>query len=436
MRILISAHDFSPNPSPQSLRITQLATELANGGFEIDVLTRTVGAGMQVQPEPIGVQVHRAAPGWLEAALDAVSTRLRRRTGRARDASEDERAAGSAKTAALLNWKGRWVLRLRAVVDAAVFPDGRSRWITHALREGRRLLLQRRPQVIIGSHEPAAGLMVALTLSRESGVPLVSELGDPVLTAYTPKRWMQRSFALERRVCRESAALIVTSEATAELLRQRHGEDIAPITVIPQGFPVAAVSAPVRTAFGNGLALVYTGRFYPFRDPAPLFEAVLATPGATLTVAGPGIPPKFAALFAQHPEQLRYVGNKAHAAAVELQQQADVLVSIGNAGMTQIPGKLLEYLGSGRPVLHLQPDQADAAAAIIRKEQCGFLVAPQAGQLDELLRDLVQRKQQGRLEAGLRLGAETFAEYRWDRLAARLAEVCRAAAAAGTRHRD
>lgn len=434
MRILISAHDFQPNPSPQSLRTTQLAKELANSGFEIDVLTRTVGAGMPIQLDPAGVQVHRAAPGWLESMLDAVSAHLRRPVDRPRNASCGKGAEVDSKSLASLNWKGRGVRHLRSMMDVAVFPDGRSRWIGDALREGRRLLLQRRPQVIIGSHEPAAGLMVGLTLSRESGLPLVSELGDPVLTAYTPKRWIQRSFALERRVCRESAALIVTSEATAGLLRQRHGEDIAPITVIPQGFPIAAVSAPVRTASGNGLALVYTGRFYPFRDPAPLFEAVLATPGTTLTVAGPGIPSTFSALFTQHPGQLRFVGNKAHAAAVELQQQADVLVSIGNAGMTQIPGKLLEYLGSGRPVLHLQPDQADAAAAIIRKEQCGFLVAPQAGQIAELLRDLVQRKQQGQLEAGLRLGAETFAEYRWDRLAARFAEVCRAAAA-GDRHR-
>jgi len=51
MRILVCAHDFAPNPSPQSLRITQLVAELASAGSEIDVLTRTVGAGMPVQPE-------------------------------------------------------------------------------------------------------------------------------------------------------------------------------------------------------------------------------------------------------------------------------------------------------------------------------------------------------------------------------------------------
>ncbi|HIE5094672.1 glycosyltransferase [Stenotrophomonas maltophilia] len=427
MRILVCAHDFAPNPSPQSLRITQLVAELASAGSEIDVLTRTVGAGMPVQPDPAGVHVHRAAPGWLESALDALSARLRRRAHGAQEGARAAPAQEAPKPVASLNWKGRGVRRLRALMDAAVFPDGRSRWINDALREGRQLLRHRRPQVIIGSHEPAAGLMVALTLSRESGLPLVAELGDPVLTAYTPKRWIRRSLALERRVCRESAALIVTSDATAELLRQRHGNDIAPITVIAQGFPAAAAPVAARTASGEGLALVYTGRFYPFRDPAPLFEAVLATPGSTLTVAGPEIPAVHAALFAQHPGQLRFVGNLPHAAAVELQQQADVLVSIGNAGMTQIPGKLLEYLGSGRPVLHLQPDEADAAAAIIGREHCGFLVAPDAPAIATLLRDLIERKRAGRLEAGLRLGAGTFAEYRWDRLAARLAEACRAA---------
>ncbi|MHC1672811.1 glycosyltransferase [Stenotrophomonas maltophilia] len=438
MRILICAHDFQPNPSPQSLRVTQLASGLASLGHDVHVLTRTRGAGMPQIEDPPGLQVHRASPQGVEALIDAVSRILRRLRRRKSDAGASPSSQTASSTApmtgtATLNRKGRAIARLRSILDARIFPDGRSRWIGGAVRHGRKLLSDWSPQVIIGSHEPAAGLLVASMLSRESAIPFVAELGDPVLTSYTPERWRAASLALERQVCHEAGAIVVTSEATAALLQERHGPRIAPLSVIPQGFPVADGPMPDVARSASGLRLVYTGRFYPFRDPMPLVHAVLASPGCTLTIAGPGLPPELASACAAHPQVLRFAGSLDHSQAIELQRGADALVNIGNAGMTQIPGKLLEYLGSGRPVLHLQPDATDPAAAIIRGERCGFLAANEVAAISALLQELLQRKQNGQLDAGLRLGPDAFAEYRWDRLAERLAIVCRDAAMVGQR---
>lgn len=436
MRILVCAHDFQPNPSPQSLRVTQLASGLASLGHDVQVLTRTRGAGMAKMEDPPGLQVHRTSPQGIEALIDAAShqlSRLRRRGAGAAMRPSLERTSATAPATGALNWKGRAIAWLRSILDARIFPDGRSRWIGGAVRHGRTLLSAWSPHVIVGSHEPAAGLLVASTLSRESGIPFVAELGDPVLTSYTPERWRAASLELERRVCHEAGAIVVTSEASAALLQERHGPDIAPLSVIPQGFPVAEGPIPGVVRPASGLRLVYTGRFYPFRDPMPLVRAVLASPGCTLTIAGPGLPPELAKACADHPQVLQFVGGLDHSQAIELQHGADVLVNIGNAGMTQIPGKLLEYLGSGRPVLHLQPDATDPAAAIIGRERCGFLAANDAAAITALLHELVQRKQNGQLDAGLRLGPTAFAEYRWDRLAERLATVCRDAAMTGQR---
>lgn len=430
LRILLCAHDFHPIPSPQSIRVTQLARELANLGHDVRILTRTWGAGVLWTDDPLGLQVHRTSPGGVDAVIDAVAGVLRR--------LRRPRAGGDVPSTPMtasegLNWKGRTVAQLRSMLDAGVFPDGRSRWVSGAVRFGRALLRGWSPQVIIGSHEPAAGLMVGLRLSQASGVPFVAELGDPVLTSYTPERWKGASLELEGQVCRQAAAIVVTSEATAALLRERHGPLIAPCSVIPQGFPAMAKGLPEVVRPASGLALVYTGRFYPFRDPMPLVRAVLATPGCTLTIAGPGLPSELTEACERHPQVLRFIGSLSHAQALELQRGADVLINIGNAGMTQIPGKLLEYLGSGRPVLHLQPDAADPAAAIIHKENCGFVAPLEKEAIAKLLRVLAERKQQGRLDAGLRLGPDAFAEYRWDRLAVRLESVCRSAIRSGQR---
>ncbi|MCU1000471.1 MULTISPECIES: glycosyltransferase [Stenotrophomonas] len=432
LRILVCAHDFHPIQSPQSIRVTQLVSELANRGHDVQVMTRTRGAGAAWTDNPLGIQVHRTSPGGMESIIDAAS-RVKRRLRPTKASTGHFAPSMPTTTSEGLNWKGRTVAWLRSMLDAGVFPDGRSRWVRGAIRRGRALLRSWSPHVIIGSHEPAAGLMVASSLSRISGIPFIAELGDPVLTSYTPQRWKNASLELERQVCRGAAEIVVTSEATASLLHARHGPLIAPCSVIPQGFPAAVSGMPDVVRASGGMAMVYTGRFYPFRDPMPLVRAVLATPGCTLTIAGPGLPPELAAAREMHPDVLRFVGSLSHAQSLELQRGADVLINIGNAGMTQIPGKLLEYLGSGRPVLHLQPDATDPAAAIIRKENCGFVAPLDEAAIAALLRELGERKQQGQLDAGLRLGPEAFFEYRWDRLAVRLEAVCRRAIGSGQR---
>ena len=71
------------------------------------------------------------------------------------------------------------------------------------------------------------------------------------------------------------------------------------MVVLPQGFtPMPAVPMPG----GDTLRLVYTGRFYPFRDPAALLEAVAATPGVELVIAGPEMPEAVLAAGARHPQ--------------------------------------------------------------------------------------------------------------------------------------
>lgn len=422
MRILVCAHDYWPNTSPQSMRITHLVNELESLGHEIVVLSRTAAA-IGVEDVSSSKCVIRTHPGVFEASLDWLVTRRRAAAVGRRSGDDAAFPSSTAPVGGGLNWKGRLVQFLRNYHSRLWFPDGRSAWCSSALKEGRSRLSGWKPDVIIASHEPAASLLVGLRLAGEFNIPLVAELGDPILAPYTPERWKSRSFELEALVCREAAAVVVTSEATADLLVDRHGQR-RKLHVIPQGFSLIPQPEVHSIVDSDLLRIVYTGRFYPFRDPAPFVQAVLSTPGCALVVAGPGLPPGLSDLFSANPEVLQYVGQLDQRRAIELQHGADLLLSIGNAGMTQIPGKLLEYLGAGRPVLHVQPDGSDAAAELVHTERCGFIVPNQADEIAATLRELVRRKADGALEAGLRLGADTFEAYRWDRLARRLEQAC------------
>nr|WP_285447130.1 glycosyltransferase [Xanthomonas sp. LMC-A-07] len=421
MRILVCAHDYWPNPSPQALRITRLTEELARRGHDIRVLTRTVASGsMTGSPDLRGVTILRTSPGKLESTIDRISAR--RRAVLPVENPDKVRREGEFFASNGLNWKGRLIERVRRFADFFWFPDGRSAWCAGALIEGRRQLLWK-PDLILVSHEPAASVRVGLEISRMSGIPLVAELGDPICAPYTPKFWRRRAFKLEQEVCGHARAVVITSEATARLLACRHGQ-AEKYHLIPQGFALAALNSARRHARGAGVHLVYTGRFYPFRDPSNLVSAVLRVPGCRLTVAGPALPASVLSSFQEHPDSLHYIGQLSQSAAVALQLDADMLVSIGNAGMTQVPGKLMEYLGTGRPVFHVQPDVMDAGAEIVRREKCGFVTQDDVASIASALEELSVLKQRGQLEAGLRLGPEVFQEYRWDQLALKFEDVC------------
>ncbi|MCD0246705.1 glycosyltransferase [Xanthomonas melonis] len=375
------------------------------------------------------VDVLRVDPGGIDAAL----MQLRPEKTQAIGAAPALQAAPHAASGSL-NWKGRTVALLRRGLDQLIFPDARALWHGNALRAALASARQRRPGLIIGSHEPAVGILAAHRLAVTLGVPWIAELGDPILAPYTPRHWRQRAFKLEREVFRQADAVVLTSHATANLLLERHGRARL-LEVIPQGFDVpkaASDTACDRTA-ADPLRIVYTGRFYPFRDPLPLLSAVEQVDGVELVIAAPELPAEVRRAVQHSAGKLQYVGMLEHADAVALQASADLLASVGNAGMTQIPGKVLEYLGTGVPILHLCAGEHDAAAAIIREEKCGYVVAADRDEVQRLLLLLRDARRAGSMGAGLTLGANHFSKYRWETLGKALAVLCERVAASGPR---
>lgn len=418
MRILVFSYEFLPSDTPQALRVSRLMRELVACGHEVDVIA-AAGPLSAVPYEMIDeVAVHRVNPG----GVDGLVAWLKR--GRSAQVTDSGSAVAPGRVRNGLNWKGRCIHSLRELMDVFMFPDARSLWVKAALRYARAWVADAGvPDLVIGSHEPAVGVMAAMRFSKEMDVVLVSELGDPILSTYTARRWQRRALRLERDVCEQSAAIVLTSEATAKLFDTRHGV-ASKLHVIPQGFdPLPHLGAEARRA-NDVLRLVYTGRFYPFRDPIPLLRAVSGIEGCECILAAPELPAHVEEFLSEGNTHCSWLGPLPHGEALRLQASADLLVSIGNAGMTQVPGKVLEYMGSGRPILHVRPDKEDAAAALIEAERCGYVVDASVSDISMLLVELVARKRNGMLEQGLVVGAAAFEKYSWHSSGQRLNSVC------------
>jgi glycosyltransferase involved in cell wall biosynthesis len=423
MRILIIAYEFPPSPSPQSLRWAYLAREMAARGHEVHVLVPDLpgdGAGLP-QPGP-GVQVHRTTAGPI---IGFVARRARHTAGRQPPAlvpgQIDEAGLQQRvleKPPSDLNWKGRLFHQVKALAGALRYPDIRGEWTAVARRALPGLLEQLRPAVVVTSHEPASTLALGFQ-ARQLGIPWVADLGDPVLAPYTPARWRSKACALERRVWVGADAVTVTTDATREVLLRRHGPSRGRCATMPQGYdatlgrrenPFVELFDPKR------LELLYTGSFYRFRQPEALIEAVLATPDVRLSIASMQVPASVAVQAGKYPGRVRLLGFVRHTDAVLLQRAADVLVNIANSDPAQVPGKFYEYLGSGRPILHLGRDAHDHAAGLLQRAGAGWVCENAGPAVASTLAALRDAKRSGRLDAELVRDEEALQQYRWDRV--------------------
>lgn len=425
MKVLLVAYDFDPIASPQSLRWIYLSRELHRQGIEVTVLTtdRTApGLGLPVLPE--GVRVYRTfagplfgALGWLQARRHPVPSE----GALPRPAITAKGVRRQLVDLARRAWAQIW------------FPDERGEWVLAGRSACRRVLAIEQPNVVIGSHEPAVSLILAMEAARQ-GIPWIADLGDPIDAPYTKTRWRARAASFEGEVARSASLIVVTSEATKALLVERHRLDADSVVVITQGYAPYSASESVNA--GEDLTLLYSGRFYAFRDPSALLHAVDNTEGVRLDVMGELTPEDQARLEAIPKQKRRFLGNLPHESALGAQRRADVLVNIGNSPATQVPGKIYEYLGAGRPILQIQQDPDDAGSSLIRNLERGWVVENDPQAISAQLRQLVSRRREGRLDEGCRLDANSILAYSWEGLAAKYrAQIERVAGEVASEHR-
>ncbi len=408
MRILLIAYEFPPIQAAQSLRWYYLGNALAGCGAEIDVLTVRIhdlwGEDWPLHPN---ISVHRCFPG----PFVGVSGWLRHRLTRADTAelSSAENRIGIAEKIYRL---------LRRGLDQLLIPDVRTEWFPFAWSRLQALVAQRCPDLIISSHEPGVDLLLGLRAKRRWNLPWIADLADPVLAPYTPRWRKMVDNALERRVCQTADCIVVTNQAMTELMHQRHGLPLKQCVVIQQGFPTTELPSSVFSLSIKAcnhcsmLDLVYTGTFYKdFRNPDPLFQAIKQVPGVRLVYAGDssGFEKELAALG----DQALVLGRRKHLECLILQSQAALLISIGNRQAHQIPGKIFEYFGACRPILHLFYDPCDPVKQLLETLRRGRSIPNEQEAIQANLQSLRDSFHADKMDETFDLSPQIVSNFSW-----------------------
>lgn len=279
---------------------------------------------------------------------------------------------------------------LRRFYRKLYWPDAWWHWWPYAVREvlGRRHL----GYGLVVSYSPCFGAHLAAAVlkwwGRSTKMTWIADYGDPFSISSTMP---PNNFALygrlnrlvEQRVARRADMLVFTNESTAAAY-QRAGVCLQnKIRVIPHLADVQRLyvgrRGEKRSAAGNAnpaniTNLLYIGGFHRgIREPDLLFDIMRwlnrnAEHEYILTIYGP------ANGFNLSPgdcPQIRYRGMIEREKAIELIREADVLVNVDNMNCVMSPSKIVEYIGTGRPLLNLKSGGVEHEA-LARYVQCGF----------------------------------------------------------------
>lgn len=424
LKVLLFAYEFPPILAAQSLRWYYLCNELAQFGVEVDVVAPSIRDIWGFAPRfEDGVKVHRCFPGPFVGLAGWLAGRSRDRTyrgGRGVCPSAADKAGMESGTLV-----GAVYRLTRRGLDWAVFPDLRSEWLPFAWREAKRLQRQAPYDLLISSHEPGVDLLLGLRARRAWRLPWIVDLADPLVAPYTPRWRRQRDLELERRVCESADAVLVTNEAVAEQLATRHRLASAKFVLVRQGFDASAhVGADTARACvrGSTMLMVYTGTFYAgFRDPTPLVDALRRVDGVEMIFIGDIGP--FQSSLSRLGGVARVLGKLSHNESLAWQRRADILISLGNRHDEQLPGKVYEYLGADRPILHVASSKSDPVIALLERLRRGASVPAEPAAIANAITRWRGLWLAGQLDEGFDLSDDAVADFSWRSSAARVKDL-------------
>lgn len=391
MQILLLAYEWPPIAAAQALRWFYLANGLASCGIKVHVLCPNI-----VPLSPFlatihpNIVEHRVWPGPFIGLAQKLSKSIPR--------INSDMPLGK-KNASPFGLVSIYKV-IRYFLDRIIYPDVRTEWYPFARYRLKQLLHEYSFDAVISSHEPGVDLLLGLWVQKYRSLPWIVDLADPLCTPYTP-RWRQKlDVWFEGFVLHRADKVILTTDLLLDVLMRRHAElKYEKFAIIPQGAPdeVCLIEKNIWSK-PRKLHIVFTGNFYEkFRNPEEFAKALrfLNNPDIALTVAGDNI--HFAHFF-DGIQNVEFLGRLGHFECLTLQAAANVLLNIGNAQNYQVPGKIFEYLVTGKAIMHLRGSKSDPSECILNGIPSSFVVDNEFDSIVDALKQLVVLWNSGQME--------------------------------------
>jgi glycosyltransferase involved in cell wall biosynthesis len=281
--------------------------------------------------------------------------------------------------------------KMRAAIgEFTRIPDRSNGWIAPAIAGGLVATLRRRPAAIYSTAPPWSGQVAALALSCLTRLPWVADFRDPWARApwreNLPERIRNAAVALERRVVTRANAVLFATATNKNDYVATYGASFAhKFHVIPNGCDPAEFAGIGQKPPTDDFVLVHAGSLYGARTPAVLLGAIatgirnrqIDPDRFRLRLIGSiapnlGVPAVVDSLGLQR--VVEFVPRVPRHDVIREMAAASCLLLLQPGTTVSIPGKLYEYLATGRPILALAEE--GETSQIVRSSGLGIALSP------------------------------------------------------------
>lgn len=290
-------------------------------------------------------------------------------------------------------------------------PDARVLWVKPSVKYLSEYIREHGIDTVITTGPPHSLHLIGLALKKQMLVKWVADFRDPWTTiGYHKQLKISVSSAkkhkdLERDVLNNADTILVTSPTTKKEFEPLTRK---PITVITNGYDTENVSSQVCDA---KFTLAHIGSFLSERNPTILWQvlAELISEHADfkskfeLKLIGAVSRDVLNAIDIYHLSgYVNNLGYIPHSEAIIEQRKSQLLLLVeidSEETRCIIPGKLFEYMVSGRPIVAIGPDSADFSE-IIKSTNTGISVTYiQKEKLKNAIFSYFKEYQQGSLKS-------------------------------------
>jgi glycosyltransferase involved in cell wall biosynthesis len=363
LNVLLVCYVFPPAGGTGVMRAASLARYLPLEGIRLDVLTTrnasAVGADPSLLKEiPGDVRIHRTItldlPFGIKKGIKKLLMGGRPAPGATSPANT---TAGQARKSGIV----------KRALENILVPDPQVTWYPVLTRTARRIVKERKIDLVLITAPPFSNLLLVERLRKEfPRLPIVVDFRDEWLTTafelvsflFSRTEHARRTAArIEAAAVTNATAVVAVTEAARRKICSRYPSlPESKFHLIPNGFDSTKLrqSAPAPRS-GDKIAVTHVGTIYTSTEPTALVEAVESLP--------PELRSRFLFRFIGHIEEPRFRdailrlgenvelhGYLPQRDALALMDESDYVLLI-NQDPLNVGGKFYDYVGGGKPIL-------------------------------------------------------------------------------------
>lgn len=373
VRLLIIAYAFPPVGGIMVMRALSLAKYLPACGFEVHVLSAANAAAPLRDPDllahvPPSVTLHHAF-------TPELPFHFRKRLWRLVSRSAPEATQPSSDVQPSESFLANLARRIFS-------PDPQVVWVPFAVRAARRIIRRHCIQAVLVTAPPFSTFLAGNAIKRACPqVRLISDFRDEWLRFYlTDFDFLRSDFTRRRaeKIEAETVALsdlvVAVTESSLREIRSRYPDQPdAKFALVHNGYDPDALrpifeQSPIPGAGPKDkVVITHLGTAYRTASPSYFLDAIQSLPGevrSRLEIRFIGrVSETEESLLASSGPGIRVLGFLPQQQALARLAETDYLL-LTMTNEFSLPGKLFEYLASGKPIIALSPANGEVARLI------------------------------------------------------------------------